>query len=195
MKTDFFSKIDHFSGTVLGKQVMSKTTKLSSQSNQLLKFSAAFMENLEDTGITKTKFAYREEHFYPNTVQMIKKCAMSCEQCIRESRIDCNFIRFPLKNPYEHITAWGDAMQTDLKPELPPFSGYEYIVTVVDVFSRHIFAYPTSNQDAKKFARVIFNIMNKHAYWPTDQRHSFWTKDPPFCLKWMKKWPVFKALL
>ena len=55
-------------------------------------------------------------------------------------------------------------MQIDLVPELPPSAGYENIVTAMDVFSRYLFAYPTSNQDAKTTAKVIINIMTKHAY-------------------------------
>ena len=58
-------------------------------------------------------------------------------------------------------------MQFDLVPGLPPSGGYENIVTAVDVFSRYLFAYPTSNQDAKTAAKVIINIMTKHAYLPT----------------------------
>ena len=58
-------------------------------------------------------------------------------------------------------------MQIDLVPELLPSGGYENIVIAMDVFSRYLFAYPTSNQDAKTIAKVIFNIMTKHAYLPT----------------------------
>ena len=58
-------------------------------------------------------------------------------------------------------------MQIDLVPELPPFGGYENIVTALDVFSRYLFAYPTSNQDAKTIAKVLINILTKHAYLPT----------------------------
>ena len=57
--------------------------------------------------------------------------------------------------------------QIDLVPELPPSGGYENIVTAMDVFSRYLFAYPTSNQDAKTIAKVLINIMTKHAYLPT----------------------------
>ena len=73
----------------------------------------------------------------------------------------------PLQNPNEYITAPEDAMQIDLVPGLPPSGGYENIVTAIDVFSRYFFAYPTSNQDAKTVAKVIINIMTKHAYLPT----------------------------
>ena len=92
---------------------------------------------------------------------------MSCEQCITESRIDRSLSRPPLQNPNEHIIAPEDAMQIDLVRELPPSGGYENIVTALDVFSRYLFAYPTSNQDAKTIAKVLINIMTKHAYLPT----------------------------
>ena len=58
-------------------------------------------------------------------------------------------------------------MQIDSVPGLPPSGGYENIVTAIDVFSRYLFAYPTSNQDAKTVAQVLINIMTKHAYLPT----------------------------
>ena len=99
--------------------------------------------------------------------QLIREWVMSCDQCNGESRIDRSRTRPPLQNPNEHITAPEDAMQIDLVPELPPSGGYENIVTAMDVFSRYLFAYPTSNQDAKTIARVLINIMTKHAYLPT----------------------------
>ena len=87
---------------------------------------------------------------------------MSCGQCIRESRIDRSLTRPLLQNPNEHITAPEDAMQIDLVPDFPRSGGYENIVAAMDVFSCYFFAYPTSNQDAKTFAKVLLNIMTKH---------------------------------
>ena len=98
---------------------------------------------------------------------LIKEWVMSCEQCIGESRIDRSLTRSPQQNPNEHITAAEYSMQIDLVPELPPSGGYENIVTAMDVFSRLVFAYPTSNQDAKTIGKVLLNIMTKHAYLPT----------------------------
>ena len=118
-------------------------------------------------GISKTIIAYREKYYFPKMAQLIREWVMSCEQCIRESRIDRSLTRPPLQNPNEHITATEDAMQIDLVPELPPSDGNENIVTAMDVFSRCLFAYPTSNQDAKAIAKVLINIMTKHAYLPT----------------------------
>ena len=92
---------------------------------------------------------------------------MSSEQCVRESRFDRGLTRPHLKSPNEHITALEDAMQCDLVPDLLPSGGYENIVTASDVFSRYLFAYPTSNQDAKTIAKVIFNTRTNNAYLPT----------------------------
>ena len=58
-------------------------------------------------------------------------------------------------------------MQIDLVPGLPPSGGYENIVTAMDVFSRYLFADTTANQDATTVAKVLINIMTKHAYLPT----------------------------
>ena len=58
-------------------------------------------------------------------------------------------------------------MQNDLMPEIAPSGCYENILTVMDVFSHFLFANPTSNQDAKTIAKVLINIMTKHAYLPT----------------------------
>ena len=118
-------------------------------------------------GIFKTIIACREKYYFPKMAQLIREWVISCEQCIRESRIDPSLTRPPLQNPNEHITAPEDAIQIDLVPELPPSGGYENIVTAMDVFSRYLFAYPTTNQDAKTIAKVLINIMTKHAYLPT----------------------------
>ena len=76
-------------------------------------------------GIFKTIIAYREKNYFPKMAQLIREWVMSCEQCIRESRIDRSLTRSPLQNPNEHITAPEDAMQIDFLPELPPSGGYE----------------------------------------------------------------------
>ena len=118
-------------------------------------------------GITKTINAYRQKYYYPNMAKLICQWVMSCKQCIRESRADNRLTRPALQNASEHISAAEDAMQIDLVPELPPSVGYENIVTAMDLFSRYLVAYPTSSQDAKTIARVIINIITKHAYLPT----------------------------
>ena len=99
--------------------------------------------------------------------QLIREWVMLCEQCLRESRTNNQLTRPPVQNRNEYITAPEDAKQIDLVPGLPPSGGFENIATAMDVFSRYLFAYPTSNHEVKTIAKVIINIMTKHAYLPT----------------------------
>ena len=82
--------------------------------------------------------------------QLIREWVISSEQCIQGSGIDRRLTRPALQNPNEYITAPEGAMQ--IKLEVPPYGGYEIIVTAVDVSSRYLVAYPTSNQDARTTA-------------------------------------------
>ena len=114
--------------------------------------------------ITKPINAYRQKYYYRRLAQLFREWVMSCEQFIRGPRIDRN--RPSLHYTKEHITAPEDD-QIDLVPELPPSGDYENFVTAMDVCSCYLFAYPTSNQDAKTIAEFIINIMTKHDYLPT----------------------------
>ena len=118
-------------------------------------------------GITKAIIACRQKNYYPNIAKLIRQWVMSCEQCIRESRVGDRLTRPALQNLSEHITAPEVAMQIILVPELPPSGGDEFIVTANDVFFRYLFVFPTSSQDAKVIAKVKINVMTKHAYLPT----------------------------
>ena len=96
--------------------------------------------------------------------QLIRGWVMSCEKCLRESRIKSQITRNPQQNPNEYTTGPEIAMQIDLGPGLAPSVGYENNATAMDVFSCYLFAYTTSNQDAHAIAKVIIIIMTKHAY-------------------------------
>ena len=101
-------------------------------------------------GINKTIIAYRQKYYYPKMAKLIRQRVISCEQCIKESRIDDKLTRPSLQNPSDYIKASKDAIQIDLFPALPPSCGYENILAAMDVFSRCLNAYPTSSQDAKR---------------------------------------------
>ena len=57
-------------------------------------------------------------------------------------------------------------------------------MTAIDVFSRYFFAYPTASQSADTIARVIINIMTKHAYLPTT---IIWDKGSAFTSQVIKE--------
>ena len=141
-------------------------------------------------GITKTIIAYKEKYYDPKMAQLIKEWFMSSEKCIRELRINPRLTRFPLQHPNRYITAPEDAI--DLVPGLPPSGGYENIVAAMDVISRFLFACPTSNQDATTIAKMIINIMTKHAYLLTTLISD---KGTAFTSHVIKEWPASLVLL
>ena len=96
--------------------------------------------------------------------QLIGQWVNSCKQCNTKSRIDRKLTCSTQQNSNEYLNAPEDAKKNNLVPELPPAGGCEKFVTAMDVFSRYLFAYPTSNQDAKTIADDIINIMTMHAY-------------------------------
>ena len=60
-------------------------------------------------GIFKTIIAYREKYYFPKMAQLIREWVMSCEQCIRESRIHRSLTRPPLQTQ----------TNTLLRPKMP----------------------------------------------------------------------------
>ena len=58
-------------------------------------------------------------------------------------------------------------MQVELVPELTPPSSYETLVIAMNVFSRCLFAYPTSSQEPKTNAKSIIKIITNYSYLPT----------------------------
>ena len=82
--------------------------------------------------------------------QLIKHWVMSCEQGIRESRVDDRLTRPALREPSEQITALEGTMQIDLVPEIPPSGDFQNIVAAMDKFCSFLFANPTSRREAKR---------------------------------------------
>ena len=97
-------------------------------------------QNGKHPGIAETISANRQKYYNPNMAQLIRKWVITCEQCIRESRVDEKLATSVLQSPTEHITAAEDAMKIYLAPELRPSSAYEKIVRTRDVFSRNLLA-------------------------------------------------------
>ena len=60
-----------------------------------------------------------------------------------------------------------DALQMDIVPFDEPSGGIAAIVTAMDVFSRYLFTYNVVKTDAPTVARVLEDIMTRHAYLPT----------------------------
>ena len=115
-------------------------------------------------GFSKMMQQIRQKYYFPSIATYDRNWVRDCEICIQDKRINNTRITPELI----HIPEWDlgpeDLMQIDLLPELPPSGGYENIIMEIDVFSRYAFAYPVSNPTAVNTAKVIIDIMTRHAF-------------------------------
>ena len=118
-------------------------------------------------GITKMIQECRSKYYYPGLAKKIRQWVMQCEECIKYKRINNSQIRPKMINNTEHVLGPEDILEIDILPNLPNSAGYQNIVTMIDVFSRYLFAYPTQNVTAKTIGRCIVDVMTRHAYLPT----------------------------
>ena len=118
-------------------------------------------------GISKMLYEIRQKYYYPGIAKIVKKWVLGCETCIKNKRTTNPSITPELLNLPEWDLGPEDALQIDLLPNLPPSGGYENIITALDVFSRYLFAYPVTDASASSTAKVIIDIMTRHAYLPT----------------------------
>ena len=88
----------------------------------------------------------RSKYYYPVLAKRIKQWVLQCEDCIKYKRINSSQIRPKVINNTEHVLGPEDILQIDILPNLPNSAGYQNIVTMIDVFSRSLFAYPTSQR-------------------------------------------------
>ena len=118
-------------------------------------------------GISKVMQEIRQKYYFPSIATYVRNWVRDCETCIQDKCINNTRITPELI----HIPEWDlrpeDLMQIDFLPELPPSGAYENIITAIDVFSSYAFSYPVSNPTAVNTAKVIIDIMTRHAYLPT----------------------------
>ena len=118
-------------------------------------------------GISKMMQEIRQKYYFPSIATYVRNWVRDCETCIQDKRINNTRITPEIIHIPKRDLGPEDLMQIDLLPEMPPSGGYENIFTAIEVFSRYAFAYPVSNPTAVNTAKVILDIMTRHAYLPT----------------------------
>ena len=118
-------------------------------------------------GISKMLQQIRQKYYSTNVAKYVKKWVEVCAQCAKDKRVPNAAITPELLNLPEWDFGPEDAMQIDLLPNLPPIGGYENVLTAIDVFSQNLFAYPLTDASGINVAKVLIDIMTKHAYLPT----------------------------
>ena len=118
-------------------------------------------------GISKMLQEIRQNYYYPGMAKHVKKWVEGCETCARDKRVPNNTITPELLNLPEWDLGPEDAMQIGLLPNLPTSGNYQTVMTVIEVFSKYLFAYPLIEATATNVAKVRIDIMTKHSYLPT----------------------------
>ena len=109
----------------------------------------------------------RQKYYFPSFASYVRNWVRDCEISIEEKRINNTQITPELIPFPEWDLGQEDLMRLDLLPELPTSGGYECIITAKGVFSRYAFSYPVSNPTAVNTAKVMIDLMTRHAYLPT----------------------------
>ena len=118
-------------------------------------------------GISKMLYEIHPKYYYPGIAKIVKKWVQVCEIFVKVKRTKNPSITPELPNLPEWDLGPVEALQYDLLPNLPPSGGYENIITALDVFSRYLFAYPVTDVSVSSTAKVLIDIMTRHAYLPT----------------------------
>ena len=105
----------------------------------------------------------RLKYHYPGLAKRIEQWVLQCEDCIKYKRISNIQIRPKMINNTEDVLGPKDILEIDILPNLPNSAGYQNIVSMIDVFSRYLFAYPTQNATALTIGRCIVDVMTRHA--------------------------------
>ena len=118
----------------------------------------------------------RAKYYFPGLSRKIRAWVTKCPDCIANKRIDRRQIRPKMLSSTEFTMGPEDCLEVDILPNLPSSIGYQHIITMMDVFSRYLFAYPTQDMTAKTVARCTIDVATRHCYLPTvvltDKDHS-----------------------
>ena len=118
-------------------------------------------------GIAKVIQQCREKYYYPGMAAKIALHISRCTECMQTKRTDKRSITPPMIDTSKLALGPEDALQMDIVPFDEPSCGYNAIITAMDVFSRYLFTYNVVKTDASTVARVLVDIMTRHAYLPT----------------------------
>ena len=113
-------------------------------------------------GITKMIQECRARYYFPGLARKIRAWVTNCPDCIANKRIDTRHIRPKMLSNTEFTMGPEDCLEVDILPNLPSSNGYQHSITMMDVFSRYLFAYPTQDMRAKTVARCIIDVMTRH---------------------------------
>ena len=96
----------------------------------------------------------RVKYYFPELARKVRAWVTSSPDCIANKRIDTRQILPKMLSNTEFTMGPEDCLEVDLLPNLSSSNGYQHNFTMMDVFSRYLFAYPTQDMTAKHWHDV-----------------------------------------
>ena len=146
--------------TVTHHQIIIPKNKVPELLSSALCMGKQIQNNEDDTGMPS-------QVIFQGLARKVRALVTSCPDCIGNKRIDTRQIRPKVLGNPEFTMGPEDCLEVDILPNLPSSNGYQHIITMMDVFSRYLFAYPTQDMTAKTKARCIIDVRTRHCYLPT----------------------------
>ena len=105
-------------------------------------------------GVQKTFAAIRERYYFPGMYQIIHDYVTTCDLCqrmkVKRKRQPPPLTPMPIADVFSR---W----HMDILGPLPKAKGYQYVLLLVNSFSRWCEAFPLETHDAKTVASVLYN--------------------------------------
>lgn len=106
-------------------------------------------------GHKKTYYSIRDKYFWPQMYDDIEKYVKTCDTCQRtkivRNKAPPPLTPLPIGEPFSRV-------HIDILGPLPKTKqGYQYILLIVDSFSKWTEAFPLATQEAKDIAEILYN--------------------------------------
>ena len=116
-------------------------------------------------GITRTIAEFRRRFYCPNYIEQIASYIRNWSTCLQLELVQPSRLKPPLSELSSKTFFPGDIMQIDIQGAFPS-SPYKYVLTIIDVFSKYLFAVPLTTISAPSVAAALASIMFNHSYIP-----------------------------
>ena len=107
-------------------------------------------------GITKTTNAIRAYYYFPGLAKWIHALTQDCIPCIKSKPNRKDLQNPKLMSPIRQVTETLHTIHIDYKGSISPSSkGYNYVLMIIDAYSRYVYPRATRNADAKTTLEVM----------------------------------------
>ena len=118
-------------------------------------------------GIARTIEEFKKRFFCPIFVELVADNIRSCSTYLQMKQVQPSRIRPPLQEVFTLKSFRYEIIQIDILGPFPS-SPYKFVLIVVEVFTKYLFATPLTTINALSVATALASIMFQHSYIPQE---------------------------